>query len=298
MTQSILTLFTSPKAFSGHAALIQNNALDSWGSLPGVQVILFGNDAGVAEAAAMRGFMHVPAVNTSAYGTPLLDDIFAQAREQAETPLICFVNADIILPPDFVELARRLASLKPQFLAVGQRWNIPLDAALDFSENAYEHLESIRLRQGELTDPVAMDFFLFPKGLALEMPPFCIGRPVWDNWMIWNAKQRKVPVIDLTAALTVYHQDHAYGHIPGGDGRSWLGSPEADHNYALVAQLRTFRPILHTTLHADLRYTANGLQGPDFFRRAQWDFVHYYLPSARHCCGKAVRLLRSLKKSH
>jgi hypothetical protein len=44
----MLTLFTTAKPFEGHSGVIQRNALKSWKRLhPDVEVILFGDDAGL-----------------------------------------------------------------------------------------------------------------------------------------------------------------------------------------------------------------------------------------------------------
>ncbi len=48
----MLTLFSIPKAFDGHLGTIQRNAVRSWTSLgPGVQVVLVGDEPGVAAGA-------------------------------------------------------------------------------------------------------------------------------------------------------------------------------------------------------------------------------------------------------
>ena len=74
----MLTIFSVPKPFAGDAAVIQRNALASWSRLPGpVQMLLFGDEDGVAAAAAEFGALHIPGVAQNAYGTPLLDSVNA-----------------------------------------------------------------------------------------------------------------------------------------------------------------------------------------------------------------------------
>ena len=59
----MVTLFTLPKAFSGHTAIIQRNAFASWKLLqPEVEIIILGDDDGVAETATEFGFKHIPVV--------------------------------------------------------------------------------------------------------------------------------------------------------------------------------------------------------------------------------------------
>ena len=51
-----LTIFACPKGFVGRAGEIQRNAIRSWVRLgPDVEVILLGDDEGVAEAAQELG---------------------------------------------------------------------------------------------------------------------------------------------------------------------------------------------------------------------------------------------------
>ena len=37
-----------------------------------------------------------------------------------------------------------------------------------------------------------------------------IGRPGYDNWLIWRARRSRIPVIDATKELTAVHQNHDY----------------------------------------------------------------------------------------
>src|SRR5258708_5802556 len=115
-----LTVFSIPKPFvEGHVSLIQRNALDSWRQLgPDVEVLLMGDDDGVAEAAAEYGVKHVGAAATNEYGTPLLDWAFRSAAEHASGEVVCYVNADIVLLDDFLAAVRRLP--RSAYLAVGR----------------------------------------------------------------------------------------------------------------------------------------------------------------------------------
>jgi len=59
----MLTLFSTPKPFHGHIGVIQRNALKSWTVLhPDVEVILFGDDEGAADACRELGLRHEPYV--------------------------------------------------------------------------------------------------------------------------------------------------------------------------------------------------------------------------------------------
>ena len=56
---TLLTIFTTPKPFRGHEAVIQANALGSWVRLhPAVEVILIGEEHGAREFAAGCALAH------------------------------------------------------------------------------------------------------------------------------------------------------------------------------------------------------------------------------------------------
>lgn len=230
----MLTIFSVPKPFAGHIGLIQRNAVASWTRLSGgCEIVLFGAEAGVAEAAREFNVAHVPQVEVNEFGTPLLNSIFAQVRASARHWLICYVNADIILMEDFLEAIRRIHI--PRFLAVGQRWNLDLRQPLAFERPGWaDELRQTVKARGVLQPPSGSDYFVFPRdsGLALLLP-FAVGRPAWDNWFIYEARRQRIPVIDATAATTVIHQNHDYAHVGGRRSQKWEG-PEADANRRLI----------------------------------------------------------------
>src|SRR5512145_2733425 len=100
---SLLTLFSAPKPFvDAHISTIQRNAIRSWTLLPDVEVILLGQEAGLAQAARELGVLHIPQVACNASGTPLISSMFQLARHNSRADLLCIVNTDMILMPDFV----------------------------------------------------------------------------------------------------------------------------------------------------------------------------------------------------
>src|SRR4030095_11175209 len=103
-----ITLFSAPKPFTNpHIALIQRNAVKSWTLLPDVEVILIGEETGLAEAARELGVKHIPNVARNESGTPLISSMFQLARENSHSDLLCIINADMILMSDFLEVAKR-----------------------------------------------------------------------------------------------------------------------------------------------------------------------------------------------
>ena len=230
----MITLFTIPKPFVGHIATIQHNAIRSWLELrPSCEVILCGNDPGVADAAREYGLRQLSTLALTIYGTPLLSSAFAQVQRIAERPLICYVNADILILADLPQAIARIPF--QQFLVIGQRWDLDVTAPLDFESpdwrtNLWERVR----RQGSLHPPAGSDYFIFPRGSIGALPDFAVGRPGWDNWLIYRARSLGLPVVDATDAITIVHQNHGYAHIPGGRVEASWDGPEADANLRLV----------------------------------------------------------------
>ena len=247
-----LTIFTAPKPFTNpHIAMIQRNAIRSWkilgvssgeagsataGHLDRVEVVLIGEEEGLAEAALELGVTHLPDVRRNSLGTPLISSMFDLARQSNASPLLCCINTDIILLPGFVETAQKIAAQATQFLLVGQRWDLDVLEALDFSTGWEEQLRSRLRSNGKLHPRGGSDYFVYPRSCFEHIPEFAIGRAGWDNWMIYEARQRSWPTIDATAAIDIIHQSHDYSHLPNGQPHYRL--PETFENTRLAGGKR------------------------------------------------------------
>lgn len=255
-SNAFLTIFTAPKPFTdAHIRLIQRNAILSWHHLgEEVDVVLVGDEPGMADIAAETGLLHLPQVERNAWGTPLVSSIFELARRQSISPLLAYVNADILLTPEFVTAARHVAGQAWEFLIVGQRWDLDVRQALDFSPGWDARLLQEVKTRGRLHPPGGSDYFIFPRHCFSELPDFAIGRAGWDNWMFYHARQQRMPVVDATAAITVIHQDHDYAHLPGGQPHYHL--PESHENIRLAGGRRA----IFTLLDADHTLDSTKLQ--------------------------------------
>jgi hypothetical protein len=248
MTVSRITLFSAPKPFTNpHIAMIQRNAIQSWTLLPDVQVILLGNEAGLAEAANELEVKHIPEVELNANGTPLISSMFQLARENSHGDLLCIINADMILMPDFVEAARRSRLQRDKFVLLSQRWDLEVTQPIEFSEGWQNRLSSTVHRQGSLHRPAGSDFFLFPPSCYLDMPDFTIGRAGWDNWMIYKARKEKWTVIDCTPSVMIVHQNHDYSHLPG--GKPHYEHPDTNENIRLAGGEANIRYTILDATH-------------------------------------------------
>lgn len=245
---TLITLFSAPKPFTDpHIATIQRNAIRSWTLLSDVEVILLGEEEGLAEAARDLGVTHIPEVKRSPNGTPLISSMFQLAREHGHGALLCIINADMILMPDFVEAARQVKSRRSQFVMLSQRWDVDVTQPIVFTEGWQDRLRSIVHGQGSLHRPAGSDFFLFPLSSFLQVPDFIIGRAGWDNWMIYKARREGWPVVDCTPSVMIVHQNHDYSHLPG--GKSHYDHPDTNENIRLAGGQANIRYTILDSTH-------------------------------------------------
>jgi hypothetical protein len=245
--ESTITIFCTPKPMRGHNGIIQRNAIQSWTLLqPACEIILFGNDEGVAEIAAEYGLRHVPDVACNEFGTPLLSDMFVRAQQLASYDLICYINADIILMSDFLHAAQRMAQRQQPFFMVGRRWDLDITEPLAFGAGWEPTLRAQAQQQGRLHGPSGIDYMVFPRGLIRDLPEFAVGRPGWDNWLIYHLRSRHIAIIDATMAVAIVHQNHDYRHVAQRVGRAWMG-PEGQRNLGLVRHPRYLFNIRNAT---------------------------------------------------
>jgi hypothetical protein len=245
---SMLSLFSIPKPFAGNIARLQRNAIGSWRACaPDADIILLGDDDGVADCARAYGAAYIPDVKRNAWGTPRVDDCFERAEQAARFDLICYINADILLTRSFFDAVAVLYKLRAPFLAVCQRWDMEVEATLDFNDPHWEQrlLQETRAR-GLLHSLSGIDFFLARKGFWKAIPPFGVGRTMWDNWFVYDARARGAMVIDATPSMRIIHQNHDYGHHPAGWQGVWEG-PEAVYNQKLAGGIKHYFTIEDAT---------------------------------------------------
>jgi hypothetical protein len=129
---------------------------------------------GITETAAELGVQHLPQVRCNEQGTPLVSSIFDLARQASQAPLMAYLNADILVTPDFVQAARQVSAQIERFLMIGQRWDMEMTQPLDFGPGWAERLKQETRAHGSLHAPAAR-FLRFPRQLFSDMPDFAIG---------------------------------------------------------------------------------------------------------------------------
>jgi hypothetical protein len=241
----VLTIFSAPKGFHGHIGIIQQNAIRSWLSLsPQPKVILFGNEDGMDDVARELNVQHMTAVETNAFGTPLLSYMFRQADAMAAGELMAFVSADIVLTQAGVDAARIAMEWSPHFLLVAQRHDVEVRELMEFDPGWEQRWAKDAVDHGKLHSPGAIDWFVYPRGQYQSLPPFAIGRTSYDNWLLWKTVASGTPLIDATPFVTLIHQNHDYSHVKAVD--VWNG-PEALENRKWIEHWTHYYAITHAT---------------------------------------------------
>lgn len=232
----MLTIFTIPKSFTDpHINIIQRNAILSWLQLKSrCEIILMGNDPGVAQVAHEFSIRHLPEIKKNEFGTPLLNSAFSLAQKTALHQTLAYINADIILLSDFLT-AIKLVNI-PMFLLAGRRWNMKVETAIQFQPNWENQIRQQLIASASLCRYTGIDYFVFPKNLPFELPPFAVGRVGWDNWLLYKIRALNIPLIEATPVITAIHQSHHYSHCAGGE-KGMTQGPEARANIKLTGGL-------------------------------------------------------------
>lgn len=219
-----MIVYTIPRSFEGHRAVIQRNAVRSWQAL-GLDVVFVGRDPGVQEVAEQEfGITTLPCTR-SEHGTPLVRDVFYYAAQQQGVQ--AYFNTDCIFLDDLMPAVKEAARRFKRFVMIGQRWDVPIDYELDFSGNWQAEVRDVIDASGELHGPQGVEYFIWRGRPYLDMPDFAVGRPGYDNWMVWKAIDGGCPIVDATGRITCAHQNHSHAH---------RHSPETRKNRSMVAE--------------------------------------------------------------
>jgi len=247
-----ITLFAVPKAFKGHAGVIQRNAIKSWTKLKSKpNIVLIGNDEGTKEIAEELNLLHIPNVKCNKLGTPLVNSIFELGENAFDTNFYCYINADIILLDDFDKAIENLSKNTSnididKFLLTAQRANIDIKEEINFDEPEWkEKLNERILKEGVFDFKSAIDIFLYTKGLFYEIPDFAIGRCYWDHWLMWKAKNRDGFIIDASPSFTITHQIHDYSHAKKGFEEIWFGEEAIENERICEKRFLTIDSSTH-----------------------------------------------------
>jgi len=208
-----LTIFTIPKMFGGlqnPSRIEQDNAIISWRNLkPKPNIILFGNDPGVHEAAERFGAFNHSTILKTPLGTPLISEAFKYVSALTDADLTCYVNCDIITSQVWMDAILLADDQLPEgpFVLVGQRWDVNVGHPMNYDCSWCDRLNAKARNEGRRHGTGGSDYFVFPRNSCFSvMPPFAVGRCGWDNWSMSYAVSKGIPLVDLSRYAMVFHQ--------------------------------------------------------------------------------------------
>lgn len=192
----MITFFSIPRGGEEHIEILKL-AVRSWRkAAPKSQVILFGDDPGVAETAKLIRAQHIGEVDRNENGTPLIDGIWKQAAELADNDWLMEISGDILLDETNLRDVTIAVSQYARPFIIGQRWD------------SFPNSTSLVLHA-----PCGVDYFLFRKGQIGAIPPFAVGRNVYDNWLVWAALYKwNMQVFDATQVIKAVHHYHSFSN--------------------------------------------------------------------------------------
>ena len=74
------------------------------------EVLLIGDEIGLADTAAEFGVPLLSHVERNAWGTPLVSSIFELARHNSQSALLAYVNGDMLFTSDLIKAAATVAA--------------------------------------------------------------------------------------------------------------------------------------------------------------------------------------------
>ena len=261
----MITIFSNPRPFKGIFNVIQRNSIKSWMALePRCQIILFEDEEGTTKKVADEyGLECILDAKRNEFGSLLLDDVFNQILRRAKNEILALVATDDILKSDFIEAIKKVKEeLKENpFYVIGRRCDVDVDTEkeINFQDEKWEkNINKIIKEKGKLHGWSATDYRVFSKNFNFNSPSLIVGRPGDDSWLVYQARSKRIPVIDVTPLVSVVHQNH--------------GKPHKKKNFFTIETKKNIKVAggyanMMTIRDADWILTAEGLKRPPFPRR-------------------------------
>lgn len=163
-------------------------------------------------------------------GLPLVSDMFKQVEAMDDSGPCLFINSDCIVTGSMRVARNFLVQIKGQWLATGQRRELPEEDCADVSRPCWEDTIKEKYPEPKMLSACGADWFLFSRSAMTgsNMPPFTIARTCYDNWLIYDALQRDLRVVNCTESVIVYHQTHPEQNV--------RRSEEAKENHRLCKE--------------------------------------------------------------
>ena len=206
----LLTLFTTWKPGMESSA-VYNNTVNMWSKLqPRVKLVFFGNKSDISAHAKSIGWSVLPVTETKCNGTPVLSRMFKDVYKKYNTPFYGFANGDILFDNGLIDTLQATKgwsyyNQNKTVLLSGRRIDMYLDTIKNF-DLLYKDVAAFSL-SGAISYGYAADFFITTKYFPWDkIPDFVVGRPQYDNYLLYMSRQYFVYTIDATMSVVALHQ--------------------------------------------------------------------------------------------
>ena len=250
--EPLLTLFTTWNNNS-EKHLVHKNTVRNWLSFrPYVIHVVFTNEIGIASECRRNGWSVLPVRETAADGIPVLKFIYLDAMKAYMTTYYAYSNSDILYSGNLVDtligctynlsyflnvtcstdslLYGKSVYAQQPTLIIGQRTNV--QNVTNDKSSTWAAITSVARDRGRLFYVYAIDYFITSKHYPWdEIAEVVIGTPVYDNWVIYNARKQKHRIIDAAKTLLALHQTTSAGNYESKKHKS------ANYNRILLRKL-------------------------------------------------------------
>jgi len=231
----MLTFLSTPKPFTGPFGeknlLAFRNAVGSWRRLESIpQILMFGGDPEIIKAEGCKWLTGFP---TSPENRPLFNSFVRIGEELGEFDLMMYVTDHLILTQDFIPAVRRAFERFDQAVVTGRRWDVKIDKPIPFEHPDWRNIiRQHTLKEGGCGSTGTKDYIIWKKPFPVKIPPFILGFPWYDTWMVVAAQRAGIPVVNASKAIFAIHADHTFPFQGGIKGREI--TPGTAHNRKLA----------------------------------------------------------------
>jgi len=214
----MFTIFTMMRPMVKEFLSVQTNSLLSWTKLhQDVEILVYGlHESKVRDFIAKEN--RLTGIEDEGFrskqGSLLVNKVLNHAYKSKANDVLVMANSDNLYFSDFTNAITKLDTLYPEFVAVGRRINVDYENRfIDFSNETWQHSEKSFISEtGKLHGAAGADFFIIKlkKNYLKDMLDFRVGRTRYDNHMLWRFSQLNIPLVNISKAVLVGHQNHSW----------------------------------------------------------------------------------------
>lgn len=277
-----LIMFTTCKPMVGNDKLHQEQAIQSWVKLKGIEIkiIVFGNDYGVKEICDKYNLTHIPQVE-NIVNVPKVKAMFEKSASFAQPDdIMLWVNADIIFFQDLIINVNNFLEEKNRknikdFVLVGARldWNNPSKLPVLTKEHFFGNIKmndmignqrlvktnvvSDKYECHPITDD-GIDYIIHSPTTYKNLidSSLVIAGCYHDSILMWLALQSNMFTCNLSNTVTAIHQNHGISEESRNREKNCLETNNKKYYNWLEKETKK-RPLLFDTVDGTRCASAN-----------------------------------------